>query len=407
MRSVSKTWEKTIARAPTLSAAGFVATTISFGPARMGFGLFVPEFRTAFSMSTSSVGLVSSIGFTGFLFGLLVAQALLRRRGPGAPVLLGLMAATIGMGVIAVAPNITVLAFGVFLAASSAGFTWTPFNDAVHRKVTDAKRPTALSRISTGTSVGITMAAFAAFAVSQSGWSWRACWALFAVASFLALMVNRAALREVERAPYTAGIATPWQRFFDARALSLFVIAFVMGTTSAIFIAFAADRMTQAGGVAGLLQSTTPALVFIVYGLFGLAGLLTGRLRKFIGLAPLLRGTMMASAASAVFVALLPGSWTGLVLSAGLQGVHVMMMSAIIAFWSERLYPARPSLGFTVTLLSMAAGNVLGPVAAGLASDAYGAGPMFLGSGAFAFSTAILLRRRHLFDRPKSDAGGG
>ena len=320
--------------------------------------------------------------------------------------LFGLMAATIGMGVIAGSPNVTILAVGVFLAASSAGFTWTPFNDAVHRKVTDAKRPTALSRISTGTSIGIAMAGFAAFVVSQSGWSWRACWALFAVASFLVLVVNRAALREVERAPHTAGIATPWKNFLDARALSLFLIAFVMGTTSAIFIAFAADRMTQAGGVAGLLKANTPALVFVVYGLCGLVGLLTGRLRKITGLAPLLRGAMMAGAASAAFVALLPGSWAGLVLSAGLQGVHVMMISAILAFWSERLYPARPSLGFTVTLLFMAAGNVLGPVAAGLAWDAYGAGPMFLGSGAFAFLTAILLRRRDLFDRPETDASG-
>src|SRR6056297_1218518 len=129
MRYVSKTWKKMIVRAPPLSAAGFAATTISFGPARMGFGLFVPEFRTAFSMSTSSVGLVSSIGFSGFLAGLLGAQALLRRWGPEAPVLLGLIAATIGMSVIAMAPSITVLAFGVFCASSSAGFTWTPFHD--------------------------------------------------------------------------------------------------------------------------------------------------------------------------------------------------------------------------------------------------------------------------------------
>src|SRR6056297_85143 len=399
MRYVSKTWKKMIVRAPPLSAAGFAATTISFGPARMGFGLFVPEFRTAFSMSTSSVGLVSSIGFSGFLAGLLGAQALLRRWGPEAPVLLGLIAATIGMSVIAMAPSITVLAFGVFCASSSAGFTWTPFNDAVHRKVMDGNRPAALSTISTGTSVGIALAALAALAVSQSGWSWRASWALFAVASFGVLMVNWSTLRKVEKAPDAIRVTTPWRRFLGARALSLFAIAFVMGTTSAIYIAFAADQMTQAGGVAGLSRATTPALVFFVYGLFGVTGLFTGRLYKLVGLALLLRGAMMAGAVSAAFVVLLPGTWFALVLSAGLQGIHVMMISAVIAFWSERLYPARPSLGFTITLLCMAAGNVLGPVAAGFASDAFGAGPMFLGSGALAFLTAVLLRRRHLVAR--------
>jgi len=74
----------------------------------MGFGLFVPEFRVAFSMSSSAVGLVSSLGFLGLLIGLLLAQALLNRRGPGGPVLSGLAAAAIGMAFVAVAPNLLI-----------------------------------------------------------------------------------------------------------------------------------------------------------------------------------------------------------------------------------------------------------------------------------------------------------
>ncbi|WP_218141177.1 hypothetical protein [Citreimonas salinaria] len=97
----------------------------------MGFGLFVPEFRSVFSMSTSTVGFVSSLGFLGFFIGLLIAQALLDRRGPGAPVLSGLAAATIGMGIIALAPGVPVLAIGVFLAvpapASHGRRSTTPF----------------------------------------------------------------------------------------------------------------------------------------------------------------------------------------------------------------------------------------------------------------------------------------
>lgn len=61
----------------SLSAAGFAATAISYGPGRMGFGLFVPELKSVFSMSSSAVGLVSSLGFAGFFVGLLIAQWLL------------------------------------------------------------------------------------------------------------------------------------------------------------------------------------------------------------------------------------------------------------------------------------------------------------------------------------------
>lgn len=388
----------------SLSAAGFAATAIAYGPARMGFGLFVPEFRSAFSMSTEVVGFVSSLGFFGFFFGLVIAQALLVRRGPEAPVVLGLIAATAGMGIVAAAPSQVVLAAGVALAASSAGFAWTPFNDAVHRKVWDADRPVALSQISTGTSVGIAAAGFAALAMSLTGLSWRICWMVFAVAGVIALIANWAALRRVDKAPGDRR-AIAWRALFTAPALPLFLVAFVFGTTSAIYIAFAADHMTQAGGVAGLSRATTPALVFIFYGLFGLAGHLTGQVRNAIGLAWLLRIVMLAGAASGLFAALLPDTWAGLILSAGLQGVHVMMTSAVLAFWSERLFPALPSLGFTVTLLAMATGSIVGPATAGLVSNAVGAGPVFLGSAALLLATAALLRERDLRERPARGAG--
>ena len=388
----------------TLSAAGFTATVISFGPARMGFGLFVPEFRAAFSMSSTAVGVISGIGFFGFLVGLLLAQPLLVRRGPEAPVVVGLTAATVGMGIVAMATNVVMLATGVFVAASSAGFTWTPFNDAVHRKVSDDERPGALSRISTGTSLGIAAAAIAAFAVSQSDLSWRISWAIFALAGGLALIVNRAALRQVEKAPGPARHPDPWQRVLRTPALALLVVAFVLGTTSAIYISFAADQMTRAGGVPGIARADTAALVFLVYGLCGLAGLSTGALRRAMGLAILLRAVLLAGAASAALVALMPGSWAGVILSAGLQGVFVMMASAVMAFWSERLYPAMPSFGFTVTLLAMATGSVIGPVTAGVAVDAHGAAPVFLASAALALATAVLLRRDHLVERPAETA---
>jgi predicted MFS family arabinose efflux permease len=381
----------------SLSAAGFAATAIGYGPARMGFGLFVPDFRTAFSMSTSTIGLVSSLGFFGFFLGLLAAQLLLTRRGPEAPVLLGLCAATLGMVIIAAAPNVAVLAIGVFLAASSAGFAWTPFNDAVHRKVRDADRPTALSDISTGTSIGIVVAGGTALAMVLMGFSWRYCWAAFAMAGALVLVGNWLALRPVERGP--VGTKGQWRRVLQASALPLFGIGFVLGTTSAIYISFAADRVREVGGVPGL-PAAAPALIFISYGLFGLAGLLTSRAKEALGLVWLLRLLMGAGTLSLVIVAMMPDRWAGVVLSAGLQGVHVMMTSAVLAFWSERLFPALPSLSFTAVLLVMAAGSVLGPGLAGLASGAAGPMAMFLGAAVLPAAAVLFLRGHHASERP-------
>jgi len=402
-RGVNGTEGGVISRFWSLSTAGFAATAIAFGPARMGFGLFVPEFRSAFTMSTSAVGFVASLGFLGFFVGLLIAQARLNRRGPGSPVVSGLAAATLGMGIVALAPNLPVLAIGVFLATSSAGLAWTPFNDAVHRTVRDEDRPFALSMVSTGTAVGIALAGLVALVVVLGGLSWRLGWAFFAAASAVALVVNRGALRYVDK-DRSAGPRRGWRDLLRAAAAPLVAIGFVFGTTSAIYVSLAADHMVTAGGVVGIPIGATPALVFICYGLFGLAGLLSGHVKAVVGLPLLLRLLMLAGALSVALVAIAPDAWAGVILSAGGQGVYVMMTSAVLAFWSERLFPSLPSLSFTAVLLAVAAGSVVGPAVAGIASDAVGAEAMFLGAAALPALTALLLRDRYVRERPAGTA---
>lgn len=380
-----------------------MATAISYGPARMGFGLFVPEFQDAFSLSSSMVGIVSSLGFAGFFIGLLVAQFLLDRRGPEFPVLTGLAAATIGMGIVTLTPNLAVLAAGVFLAASSAGFAWTPFNDAVHRKVRNADRATALSEISTGTAVGIALTGSISLAMALLEFNWRYCWAIFTAASALALLANWAALRQIDKAPDPTP-DTEWSDLLQWKALPLFGVAFVFGITSAIYISFAPDQFAR-HGVPGVPDKSASSFVFISYGLFGLAGLATSRVKDLLGLPWLLRVLLIASAVSLALVAMLSGRWAGLIPSAGLQGINVMMTSAVLAVWSERLFPAFPSLGFTATLLATAAGSVIGPAFAGWALDGLGAAPMFLGTAAIPLAAAAGVRRRLVID--SSDGPNG
>jgi predicted MFS family arabinose efflux permease len=374
----------------SLSAAGFAATAISYGPARMGFGLFAFEFRDAFDLSTSQIGLISSLGFLGFFLGLLAAQETLTRFGPKTPILTGLFAATLGLGIAALATGLWVLCLGIFLAMSSAGFAWTPFNDAVHRKVIDPWRPTSLSAISSGTAAGIAGAGLAAFVMVATGFSWRIAWGIFAAASALALVGNWAAMRDMDRDPDSER-GRNWRLMLHVAAIPLFVVGFVYGTTSSIFISFAADRMVEQSSLDSVPKRAIPALVYIVLGIFGLAGLATQSLKQAIGLPLLLRLVLGTGAASLAFVALLPQSWAGIVAAAGLQGLHIMMTSAILAFWSDRLFPTVPSLSFTAALLATAAGSILGPALAGLASGAVGPVVMFLGAALLPAATALLI----------------
>ena len=360
-----------------LSLAGFAATAITFGPARMGFGLFLPQFRDSFSLTSTSAGLLSGLGFMGFFAGLLIGQHLTSRHGPRRAVLTGLAAATAGLATVALAQNTAQLATGVFLALSSAGFSWAPFNNAVHRQVPYATRPEALSAISSGTGLGVALAGLLALVMAQSGLSWQMCWALFAAFGALAFLANIPALRD------TAGSSGPgqppdWSVLKRRAAGPLFAIALSHGVTSATFISFAADRIAQTGPLPGLAQGLAPAVVFTVYGLSGLAGLFTDHVKARTGLAWLVRLLLWASALSLALVAFAPANWAGVLLASALQGINVMMMSAVLAFWSERLFPSQPSVSFTAALLAMAAGSVLGPTVAGAASDTLGPAPMFV-----------------------------
>ncbi|MFW5661405.1 MAG: MFS transporter, partial [Oceanicaulis sp.] len=150
----------------SITTAGFLATAITYGPARMGFGLYLNAFRSEFALSAGMAGVISSLGFAGFFASLPAAYVLAARVSPRTPVLIGLIAAAAGMALIAAAQNVLMLAGGAVLAMSSAGFSWAPFNAAVNRRLEESRRPTALSIVSTGTTVGIAAAALTALGLS-------------------------------------------------------------------------------------------------------------------------------------------------------------------------------------------------------------------------------------------------
>lgn len=374
-----------------IASAGSAATAVAFGPARVGFGLFLPQFREAFSISTGTAGLISSLGFAAFFVGLACSYKLIARAGPRVPIVVGMIAATLGLAAVAAAPNTIVLAIGVCLASASAGFSWTPFNNAAQRVLYERDRPGALSVISSGTAVGVLLAGLLALSLAFFGYGWRAVWAVFAVGAAGAALANLLALTDTVE-PAGEAPSRQWGELATRSAIPLYLVAFSFGVTNGIYVTFAADRVTEQGGLAGLPSQASGAVVFAAYGALGLLGLLTARIKSAIGLAWLLRALNIGAALSIAIIAWAPTSWGGVIVSAGLQGIFVMMISAVLSLWSERLFPDLPSLSFTAALLITGAGNIAGPAIAGVASSAFGTVPMFFGTAALALATALVLK---------------
>ena len=382
-----------------LTAAGFLATAVAFGPARMGFGLFLPAFREEFALSTSMAGIIASGGFLAFLLALPVSVWLSRYYAERVSVIAGALAAATGFAAVAAAGTSSLLALGIALAGTSAGLCWAPFNDAAERVVPEESRATTLSVVSTGTTFGVATAAALAFAVTEGALDWRGAWIGFALGGLVLAAAALAGLPagRVPRSSHSpaAGIGSasmpldlgpktaPDKRgagpsLAQRAAIPLYGTALCFGMTNAIFLSFAADRVVAVGGLPGLPDDAASVVIFIGYGTCGILGLATGRIEAKIGLAPLFCLIFAAATLSLALIGVAPGAWSAVLAASGLHGAALMMVSAVFSFWSMRLFPGRSTLGFTATLLSMAAGSVLGPTLAGLLAEAQGARVMFV-----------------------------
>jgi len=391
-----------------LAAAGFAATAMAFGPARMGFGLFLPAFREAFALSTPTAGLIASGGFLAFLLALPASAWMGARVGQRAPVVVGALSATAGFVAVAAAATPGLLALGIALAGTSAGLCWAPFNDAAERVVPDGARAGVLSVVSTGTTFGVAAAAGLALAVTEGMLDWRGAWAGFALAGLVVAGLALAGLprgRGPARTP-EAGASRP--RLAQRAAIPLYAAALCFGMANAVFMSFAADRVVAAGGLPGLPDEAASAVIFLGYGVGGVLGLATGWIEARTGLAPLFCAIFAAAALSLALVGVAPGSWASVLAASGLHGAALMMVSAVFSFWSLRLFPGRATVGFTVTLLAVASGSVLGPALAGLLAEAQGPEVMFLAAAAPPLAMALWFGSRLTRPRPRlpPPAGG-
>lgn len=371
-----------------LGFAGFSATAATFGPARNGYGLFLPEIREEFGLSTQALGFVASGLYAGYLAALLAVGLLASRTGPRLPVLSGLLSAGVGMALVALSSNPAVLAAGVVLAGTGAGWSWAPYNDAVGRTVPAPSRDRVLSVISTGTTFGIAVTGLVALSAAAYGLPWRSAWIAFAAGSLAVAALNAALLpRGPANAAETQTAAWPglgW--LWCAASAPLFGVALSFGVINAVYWSFAVDLVS---GAAGSGPATGP-LLYVALGVFGFSGLATGDAVARFGLRRTLAATLVALGVAAGLLGVAPGSLPVVAASAVLFGSGVMFMSALLSVWSSDVFRERPSTGFSAALLLFGIGSILGPAAVGAAAERYGLGGLFLLVGALSLSAAFI-----------------
>lgn len=370
------------ASARRVALVGLAAIGVSYGFARYGYGLFLPQLRGSFDLSVTAVGLIGSATYVGYLVAVILAGVCTERWGPRAMVVAGGLAAAVGMTMVAFAPGPVVLVAGLVLAGGSPGLAWAPYSDAVDRVVPEARRPSVLGTIASGTSFGIVVAGPAA--LLAQGTAWRYAWVAFAAIAVAVTIANAAVLPGRPPRKTHEGASDGVRGLLRLSAARLLLTAFLYGITAAVYWSFAVELVSAGDATSG----TTP-LFWTLLGVSGTAAVVAGRV---IGRLGLRRAHVLLFTAIAVATALLgiaPHVTAVAVASAVVYGAPYMAISGLLAIWSHQIFPDRPSSGFSLTVLFLGAGSILGPALFGLFADAYGLQAGFLVVAAVTAATLV------------------
>lgn len=372
-----------ISQTSRVGGAGLLALVATYGIGRQAYGLFVPTFREEFGLSLEVLGFYASAAQAGYLVATVVAGVLTARFGPRVPVVSGCLLLAVGAAVTASTPGPMLLAVGLTAAGTSAGGAWAPFSDAVANQVPAAGSRRALALVNAGSPVGLVVASGLVLMADDR---WRAVWWGFAAVGLVAAGAAWRVLAPVAVGPVRdrGQLRLGW--FLNTRSMRLLVVALGVSITSGAYFAYAPDT-AQAADLATWIG---PAM----WATLGIAGTAVGTFGGGIANRYGLRGplaVMLVLVGGATLVLLVAaGSTVAALGSAALFGVGFTTGFALVVMWSQQVFHDRPTTGFTLAIVFIAAGFIVGPSLFGVLATRFGRPMALLASATPALLVALV-----------------
>ncbi|MEQ4204295.1 YbfB/YjiJ family MFS transporter [Actinopolymorpha sp. B9G3] len=350
-----------------VTTAGVAMIGVAYGFARYGSGLFLPQLRAEFGFSVTQAGLISSATYVSYLAALVIVGVTVAHVGPRPLIVAAGLSATTGLVLVATASGLAQLVVGLVLAGASSGLAWAPYSDVVQALVPERSRERVLGVLPSGTAWGVLLAG--PLALLTTGPGWRVSWWIFAATAFLVTVWNAFLLRRVTspRQARTSGRASPrW--FLPAAAAPLYLTALSYGVTGAVYWLFAVQAVADATRAG----AATPALLWTLIGLSGIAGAFTGNVIERMGLRATHTVLLSVLAGAIALLAMAPEHLVAIAVSGSLYGATFMAISGLLAVWSYQVFPQRPATGFSVTVFFLGIGTIVGPATLGAAAGGHG-----------------------------------
>lgn len=365
--------------------AGIAIIAVSYGLALYSYGLLLPDMRGDIGLDLATAGIIASAAYISYLASTFASLMLTATRGPTPSMLIGGLAATIGMGILGITTDGLSMALGTIIAGASPGWVNPAVPDFVKRNVSPAQQSSALTRINAGTGIGVMLAGPVAL---LAGSFWRMAWLAFALLALVATIGTLVMSRNSTDPTHSH------QPFELRRALArtgarpATLVALLLGLSISVYWTYAAELITMDD-----VNTISKELLWVIIGVSGIAGMHTGLLVHRYGLQRMLQISSIGQGLSIGMLTLshLPAVT---ILSGILFGVCFIFMTGLIAMWSVSLFYDHPSIGHGMTLLMIGTGQIIGPTIVGRLQGIFGLEAMFLIAMGLMF-VASQLRPRH------------
>jgi len=362
--------------------AGALSLFACLGLARFAFGMLLPSMRTGLNLGFDQMGFISMGNFAGYLVSVALAPAIIRCFRPRATIVAALFLIALCMLGISLSHSFWQVLFLYMLVGMGSGFANIPVMVLVSHWFRRERRGRAAGLMVMGSGTGIVVSGYLVPALN-SGLGvegWRSSWQVLAL---LALFIAGTAGKLLRNDPADLGLEpvgrlqplAPLQVAAKETAgagrilLQLGLLYLVFGVTYMVYGTFIVTTMVLEHGFSEVRAGLFWSLVGWCSLVSGVAfGVLSDRIGRKKGLAAVFSVQTVAY--------LLAGAklgTTALLFSVILYGLAAFAIPAIMAAAvGDYLGLSRAAQAFSLITLFFAAGQTIGPGAAGIVAEMSG-----------------------------------
>jgi len=355
--------------AAALAAWAALGIALNVGIARFTYGVMLPALQRDLALDYFGGGALNAAHLLGYLAGTLAAPALARRTGM--PRLARLAHGLVALGALACAlapgsaAGAVLLGLGRLATGLGAGAAIVAILVVVLAAVPAASRSLASALVWSGMGFAVVLSGAAAGPLLESAHGWRIAFGLSAaIAALLALAFPPPGMRGPSEAPAAAS-ARGLARFLGVRWVFLVAAYFMFGAGYIAWSTFAGARLAA--------QGASVAAVSTMWVAFG-AAMIAGSILSFAALRLDRRGSLalVAALVAGALGALVSWGDTAAAALGGaiLVGIGTASTPTIVTAYARERAPAEEfPLAFSLATVALGAGQLLGPLAAGLLAD--------------------------------------